>query len=208
MKKEIDQLPLELCEVILAAIRKTPKNVQLYWARNEDVLFQMLNKVKDFEPLTLSDREPYLLPATKETTGTVLWRKGYIETIFLPEFSKAVPEKCLSEPACSVQAHHINVGLRIVEIFEELGVSSIDDLASRAFSYSQIVSFLNCHKDEKEKDNALLYRGHNYFPLLSDNGKVDFVCFYWKDHSRWRGFFMNVDKYFYKGTLLLKKVLS
>lgn len=211
MKIKIDQLPLELCQTLLSAIGKVPQNVQLFWARNEELLIDALNKVKDFEPLTLSPKPPYLLSETKAITRGILWRKRLVDKFYADEFVEKIPKNLSDQPACHVGSYHINVNLKAPELFQELGIESANDLAHCAFAYSQITSLVGRHRGGKEKNSTLFYQGSNYFPLLLPTGEVEFMSFVsrqpFRTHVGWRGWFMGDVPYFQKGKILLKESL-
>lgn len=209
MKTEINQLPLELCETVISALREVPKNVQLYWARNKEMLVKALNQIKDFEPVTFPDSPAYLLPATKAVMRKILWRKRLIDTHDCDHFERCIIKHQPPQPECLVRSIHVNVELNTNELFDELGVKHANDFASSAFSYSQIVSLTERHKDEKKKGSILFYEGANYFPLMLPTGNVEFMSFRSRrpngKHAGWRGWFMGSDPYFRKGKLLLRE---
>lgn len=203
----MDQLPIELMVTLLSVVEKLPKNLQVYWARNEELLLEALNKVKEFEPLTRSPLKPYILPETKETTRGILWRKRLIDRISGDDFFQKISKEYSVQPQCSITSLHINVNLRAAEFFEELCINSANDLASNAFSYPQIVSLCARHTGGEEKKTILFYEGANYFPLLLPTGEVEFISFFsrraWRKHTGWRGWFVGNEPFFGKGQLLL-----
>ncbi len=209
MKTEIDQLPLELCQTVISALRELPQNVQLFWARNEELLVEHLNKVIDFEPVTFPDSKPYFLPAVRATTRKVLWKKRLIDGASYDEFDRCVLKHQPPQPDCLIKSVHINITLQPNELFQELGIKSANDLASQAFSYSQICSILNHHKNEKKKNGVLFFEGYNFFPLMLPTGEVEFVGAFskkpWLVHAGWRCYFGGKDPNFCKGKLLLRQ---
>lgn len=209
MKTEIDQLPIELCKTLLSVVEDLPSNVQLFWARNKELLEDTLNRVRAFEPVTFPDSEPYRLPAIKATTRKILSKKGLMRKMQGEEFTRCVLEHQPPQPACLLQPCDLHVDLRGRELFKELGIDSADNLASNAFSYSQIVAVLARHSDEKKKGGIVFYERTTYFPLMLPTGKVEFVGFLsrkpWGTHTSWQGYFAGAEpSMFSKGRLLLR----
>ena len=212
MKIEIDQLPIELCKKMLDVVSRLPKNVQLFLARNEDIILKSFEKLKDFEPVTFPDRDMYVLPATRSTTRKALWRKGFFESHLISDFAKCTPKHEPPQAECLIKPYNINISLYSNELFAELGVASASDFGSNAFSYSQIASLLSCHKEKGNKDGLLLYRGASHFPLMLPTGEVKFITFQFlkrvnSKYRRWTGFFHGNTPYFWPGRLLLSQTI-
>lgn len=208
MKKKIDKTILEFCSTVLSVGEKLTPESLLYWARNSEELQKLLQK-ENFEPITQIVTKPLLIPALPEKTSKLLQNKRLLDrndpnTLEYHRTLEGVQPA--TEPAYAF-SYRLNVKLYLEEFLEEIG--GIDLLRNSAFTYAQIVWLVSRHNKERITKGAIMdYRVYNYFPLLQDNGKVEFVRFRsrrpYGGHTSWVGCFRR--EFEKEGVLLIKEV--